>query len=131
MPAAPGLPQAGSGAAMPSMSMSDVEYVRSWVMASMMSSPLQEDVLARIGSCTPEDLPEIVEVLRLAEQICLTAMNHLSRHGRQLTDRQDPGRLGTVLYSGASCWWGGMLRWVQDACLCLEEEVERHEESLD
>jgi DNA-binding PadR family transcriptional regulator len=107
-----------------------IEYFSSWVRASVSMPPVREDLHAKIAFCGPDDLPEMIKVVREAEVSCMVMLRGLNwrmQSERQPEAMQDwKERLGMIVMAGDSAWWGGRIKWLQDVRMYLERELQSH-----
>ncbi|HKH79080.1 MAG TPA: hypothetical protein VJ996_03615 [Solirubrobacteraceae bacterium] len=110
-----------------------VEYFSRWVRASVSTPPVREELHAKIALCGPDDLPEMIEIVRSAEAACMVRLRGLNwriQDERQETGPQDwKRRMSIAGMAGDAAWWGGRIKWLQDVRSYLEKERQRHEAS--
>jgi hypothetical protein len=61
----------------------DMAIFRDWIVSSVAPPPMREDVLARIEHFNPEDLSEMIDIVRQAERSCLAGLNDFHQNVRR------------------------------------------------
>jgi hypothetical protein len=107
------------------------EHFRRWVMATMSMPFVGQDLHAGIVGFEPEDVPEMVEIVREAEMTCMQQLQECNRRTRPAGEAADTdGWARTVELFGRHrelMEWDTRIRWLQDVRRHLENERQRSE----
>lgn len=141
-PAAPSRPLRSREARMWEATPAGVATFRAWVRESVSTSPVREELHAKIALCQPQDLPRLIDVVREAERVCvfqLQAMNRQLQERRELQDprkrqerreRLDGGEwaagMDLIVAAAERAWWDSRIKWLQGVRVYLEQELVAH-----
>lgn len=106
----------------------DIELFRAWVMPPA-STPSVDELRSRIGRYGPDDLPEMIEIVREAEVVCIVGLGDLNRQirdEREQADIQHGERdISILIWAEAVERRDSRIRWLQNLRRYLEKELER------
>jgi hypothetical protein len=120
----------------------DIESFRRWVMTSVSHAPVHTELGGEeLGASTalsepalrePDDLPEMIEVVREAEMFCGRQLQELNR--RTYVERQPTAdanewkrTMQLIAMHSETKWWNGRIEWLQDTRIYLEKQDPRSE----
>ena len=120
-----------AGAPVPVSERIGVGHFRRLVMASVSTPSARNELHGRIARSGPEDVPEMIEIVREAELRCLGQLQELHRRAR--TERNAAGasewarKVQLIAMHGEVMEWDAKIKWLQDVRRFLEKERQRAE----
>jgi hypothetical protein len=108
-----------------------VGHFRRLVMASVSMPSVRYELHSRIARSGPEDIPDMIEVVRDAEMCCLQQLQ--SSHQRARAARNAPGasdwarKVRVIVMHGEVMEWDTKIKWLQNVRQFLEDELQRAE----
>lgn len=110
---------------------SDCAYrFRHWAIAPAPAPSDVEDLCAGIRHYQPEDLPELIEILHEAEQVCAAeladAKTRLQNDRRQEGGGNTVQRLSAIVRAESCGRWGRRMQFLQELRHFLEQEQQTH-----
>jgi hypothetical protein len=109
----------------------DMEFFRRWVMPSVSTVPARE-LRARIARYGPDDLTEMIEMVREAEMACAVGLGGLNRQIRD--EREEAGiqrgacDMSILIWAEAVERWSSRIVWLQNVRRYLEKAQRQHED---
>lgn len=104
-----------------------IKHFRDWMLASITTPPVREELHAKIALCRPSDLPRMIELVRGAIIVCaarLRDMNLETQRRRRLAKAERwSTRMDVVVSSGDQIWWESRIKWLQGVQVCLEKAL--------
>lgn len=108
-----------------------IKHFRDWMLASITTPPVREELLAKIALCRPSDLPRMIELVRGAKIVCaarLQEMNLETQRRRRLAKAERfSTRMDVVVSSGDQMWWESRIKWLQGVQVCLEKTLREYQ----
>jgi hypothetical protein len=107
-----------------------IEHFRRWMRASMSSPVTPAALRTEITLCGPENLPEMIEVLRDAERECIASLEDLNRwmqSKQRRANTQDQKQHTRAVYAENAARWDERIKWLQDVRLYLKKERQHYE----
>jgi hypothetical protein len=105
------------------------EQFRRWVMVPVSMPSVPEDLHAALSE--PQDLPEMIEIVREAEIACMGQLqecNRQTRPARELADTGEWARTIQLLVRHREVMeWEMRIKWLQDVRRHLEKKHRRSE----
>jgi hypothetical protein len=102
-----------------------IKHFRDWMLASITTPPVREELLAKIALCRPSDLPRMIELVRGAKIVCATRLRDMNletqRRRRLAKAERWSTRMDVVVSSGDQMWWEVRIKWLQGVQVCLEK----------
>jgi hypothetical protein len=100
-------------------------------MASVSTPSVRYELHVRIARSGPEDMPEMIEVVREAEMRCLQQLQKVHRRARAERDATGVSewarKVQLVVMHGEVLEWDVRIKWLQDVRRYLEGELQRSE----
>lgn len=101
-----------------------IKHFRDWMLASITTPPVREELHAKIALCRPSDLPRMIELVRGAKIVCATRLRDMNLETQRRRRLAKAGRWSTqmdvVVSSGDQIWWESRIKWLQGVQVCLE-----------
>jgi hypothetical protein len=102
-----------------------IKHFRDWMLASITTPPVREELHAKIALCRPGDLPRMIELVRGAKIVCATRLRDMNletqRRRRLAKAERWSTRMDVVVSSGDQIWWESRIKWLQGVQVCLED----------
>jgi hypothetical protein len=100
-------------------------------MATMSMPFVGQDLQAGIVGSEPEDLPEMVEIVREAEMTCMQQLQECNRRTRPALQAVDTGEWARTIQlfvtHREAMEWDMRVKWLQDVRRSLEKKRQRCE----
>jgi hypothetical protein len=112
-----------------------IERFRRWAMDPAPAPRRLEELRAGVELYQPDDLPEMIEILREAERICMTELHEI--RVRMPRDRSPRGardtaqRLSDIIDAESHRRWGIRMQFLQELRHLLEAEPQGAGQRLD
>lgn len=107
------------------------EHFRRWVTATVSMPFVGQDLHAEIVGSEPEDVREMVEIVREAETVCMQQLQECNRRTRPAVQGADPGEWARTIQLFAThretMEWDTKIKWLQDLRRHLEKKRQRSE----
>ncbi|MGN6372388.1 MAG: PadR family transcriptional regulator [Solirubrobacteraceae bacterium] len=108
-----------------------IRHFRDWMLASITTPPVREELHAKIALCQPSDLRRMIELVRGAKIVCATrlqAMNLETQRRRRLAKAEQWSTQTDVLVSSADqIWWESRIKWLQGVQVSLEKALREYQ----
>jgi len=107
------------------------DLFRNWAMASVPVPRALDDLRGCIELYQPDDLPEMIEILREAEHACRAGLDDvktLSQNERQQRSAQNTEhRLSIIVHAESFGQWGRRIQFLQEVRHFLEREWQSYQ----
>jgi hypothetical protein len=100
-----------------------VPVFRRWMMSAMPPPSLHEDMLNKMAYCGVQDLPEMIEAVEQAEQVCWAEVQELHGRARRQSNERDGNRLNIIAVTVAMTRSSKTLGWLEEMRRYLTDEL--------
>jgi hypothetical protein len=100
-------------------------------MASVSMPSVRYELHIRIARSGPEDVPDMIQVVRDAEMRCLQQLQKVHQRARAERDVASAGKwarkVQLMVMQGEVMEWDARIKWLQDVRQLLEKELQSSE----